>query len=123
MTRRNTELLLLLLAAPIVLLLYAMIVINQGLSLSVNTLGVPLGILTAFALAHLAVRKWAPGADPAILPISFALAGIGIAFVTRLAPTLAVRQLMWLYAGLAAMVLILALVRNIDKVAQYKYTL
>ena len=123
MTRRNTELLLLLLAAPIVLLLYAMIVINQGLTLSVNTLGVPLGILAAFALAHFAVRKWAPGADPAILPISFALSGIGIAFVTRLAPTLAVRQLMWLYAGIAAMVLILALVRNVDKVAQYKYTL
>ena len=123
MTRRNTELLLLLLAAPIVLLLYAMMVINQGLSLSVNTLGVPLGILAAFALAHLAVRKWAPGADPAILPISFALAGIGIAFVTRLAPDLAVRQLIWLYTSIAAMVLILALVRNVDKVAQYKYTL
>ena len=116
MTRRNTELLLLLLAAPLVVLLYAMIVINQGLSLSVNTLGVPLGIFGAFALAHFAVRKWAPGADPAILPISFALAGIGIAFVTRLAPDLAVRQVAWLYAGIVAMIAVLILVRNIDKI-------
>ncbi|MBQ9021222.1 MAG: FtsW/RodA/SpoVE family cell cycle protein [Eggerthellaceae bacterium] len=123
MTRRNTELLLLLLAAPIVLLLYAMIILNQGLELSVESLGVPLGIFVAFALAHLAARKFAPAADPAILPISFALAGIGIAFVTRLAPDLAVRQVMWLFAGIAAMVIILIFVRNIDKVAQYKYTL
>ncbi|MBQ9068393.1 MAG: FtsW/RodA/SpoVE family cell cycle protein, partial [Eggerthellaceae bacterium] len=123
MTRRNTELLLLLLAAPIVVLLYAMIVVNQGLSISVNTLGVPLGIFGAFALAHFAVRTWAPGADPAILPISFALAGIGIAFVTRLAPDLAVRQVAWLYAGVAAMVAVLILVRSIDRVANYKYTL
>lgn len=123
MTRRNTEFLLLLLASPIVVLLYAMIVVNQGLSLNTDTLGVPLGILVAFVIAHLAARKWAPGADPAILPISLVLAGIGIAFVTRLAPDLAVRQVMWLYAGIAAMIAVLAFVRNIDKVAQYKYTL
>ncbi len=123
MTRRNTELLLLILAAPLVILLYAMIVVNQGASLDVNTLGVPLGIFCAFALAHLAVRKWAPGADPAILPISFALSGIGIAFITRLAPDLAIKQLMWLYAGIICMVLVLVFIKNIDKVANYKYTL
>ena len=123
MTRRNTELLLLLLAAPLVVLLYAMIVVNQGLGISVETLGVPLGIFGAFALAHFAVRIWAPGADPAILPLSFALSGIGIAFVTSLAPDLAVRQVMWLYAGIVAMVAVLILVRNIDRVADYKYTL
>ncbi len=123
MTRRNIELLLLLVAAPIVILIYAMIVVNQGQALGVNTLGVPLGIFGAFALAHFTVRKWAPGADPAILPVSFALAGIGIAFVTRLAPDLAVRQVAWLYLGIAAMVAVLVFVRNLDKVASYKYTL
>lgn len=123
MTRRNTELLLLVLAAPIVVLIYAMIVLNQGQELGVNTLGVPLGIFTAFGLAHLAVRIWARDADPAILPITFALSGIGIAFVTRLAPDLAVRQLAWLFASIVAMVLVLAFVRNLDKLAKYKYTL
>lgn len=123
MTRRNIELLLLLLAAPIVVLLYAMIVVNQGQSLNVNTLGVPLGIFGAFAIAHFTIRKWAPGADPAILPTSFALSGIGIAFVTRLAPDLAVRQVLWLYLGIAAMIAVLVLVRNLDKITEYKYTL
>ena len=88
-----------------------------------NTLGVPLGIFVAFVLAHLSVRKFAPGADPAILPLAFALSGIGIAFVTRLAPDLAMRQVMWLFLGVVCMVVVLALLRNVDRLANYKYTL
>lgn len=123
MTRRNTELLLLLIAAPVVILLYAMIVMNNGESLDVNTLGVPLGMFATFGAAHLAVRKWAPAADPAILPISFALSGIGIAFITRLNPDMAVRQFFWLLASVACMVLVLIFLRKLDRVANYKYTL
>ena len=88
MTRRNAELFLLLLAAPIVVLLYAMIVINQGQQLDVNTLGVPLGIFAAFAVAHLAIRKFAPGADSAILPVAFALSGIDVQLKAVIAPML-----------------------------------
>lgn len=123
MTRRNVELVLLLVAAPVVALLFAMIAINQGQSLNMTTLGVPAAIFVAFVIAHLAVRKFASNADPALLPISFALSGIGIAFVTSLAPDLAVGQVMWLFVGVACMVLVLVFVRNLDKVANYKYTL
>ncbi|WP_172135153.1 FtsW/RodA/SpoVE family cell cycle protein [Adlercreutzia sp. ZJ473] len=123
MTRRNIELLLLVIAAPLVIVLFAMMVVTGGQELSFNTLGVPIGIFAAFVTAHLAVRKLAPEADPALLPITFALSGIGIAFVTRLAPDLASRQLMWLFAGVACMVVVLAVVRNLDKLAHYKYTL
>ena len=123
MTRRNLELILLCIAAPLVILMFAMLVVNQGQPLNFNTLGVPIGIFAAFVVAHLAVRKLAPGADPAILPITFALSGIGIAFVTRLRPELAVGQLMWLFVGVAFMVLALLFVRNLDRHARYKYTL
>lgn len=123
MTRRNLELVLLCIAAPLVILMFAMLVVNQGQPLNFNTLGVPIGIFVAFVVAHLAMRKLAPGADPAILPITFALSGIGIAFVTRLRPELAVGQLMWLFVGVACMVAVMALVRNLDKLARYKYTL
>ena len=123
MTRRNLELILLCIAAPLVVLMFAMLVVNQGQPLNFNTLGVPIGIFAAFVVAHLAVRKLAPGADPAILPITFALSGIGIAFVTRLRPELAVGQLMWLFVGVACLVLVLLFVRNLDKLARYKYTL
>lgn len=123
MTRRGIELLLLCIAAPLVIVLFAMLVTTGGAALSFTTLGVPIGIFCAFIIAHLAIRKLAPNADPALLPISFALSGIGIAFITRLAPDLAVRQLMWLYLGIAVMVLILLIVRNLDKLSHYKYTI
>lgn len=129
MTKRNTELLLLIVAAPIVIVMFAMMVLNgagtiDGLhELSFNTLGIPIGIFVAFLLAHIAIRWLAPEADPALLPITFALSGIGIAFVTRLAPAAATRQLMWMFAGVVIMVLVLLAVRKLDKLAGYKYTL
>ncbi len=123
MTRRNLELLLLIVAAPIVVLLFVMLAVNAGLGLSVNTLGVPIGLFVVFIAAHLAIRKLSPGADPAILPLTFALSGIGIAFVTRLAPDLAVRQVMWLFLSIAIMIVILIFIKNPDKLANYKYTL
>ncbi len=123
MKRRNIELILLCVAAPIVLLLFAMVALNDDQPLTLETLGVPLGIFVAFLIAHLAVRRFAPGADPAILPIAFALSGIGIAFVTRLAPDKAVSQVMWLFLGIACLLAALIIIRNLDKVANYKYTL
>ncbi len=123
MTRRNTELLLLCIAAPLVLLLFAMVAMNQDGSVTLDNLTVPLGMFATFVVAHLAIRKLAPGADPAILPISFALTGIGIAFITRLAPDLAMRQVGWLFLGVVFMIVVLAAVRNLDKLSNYKFTI
>lgn len=123
MTRRNIELILLCVAAPLVVLLFAMLAMNQGLTLNANTLGVPVGIFVAFIIAHIATRKFAPGADPAILPIVFVLSSIGICFVERLAPELAMAQVVWLFVGVACMVLVMVFIRNLDKVANFKYTL
>ena len=98
-TRRGTELWLLLLAALPVMLLYAMYVTNMHVELSISSLAVPIGLFGAFAVAHMAIRRLAPGADPAILPAVFLLSGMGIAFVTRLAPSLAVNQVIWLFVS------------------------
>ena len=124
MTRRNTELLLLCLAAPLVVLLFAMITMHQGglNAITLESLGVPLGLFGAFVAAHVATRIFAKNADPAILPVVFALSGVGIAFVTRLVPDLAARQVIWLFAGIACMIATLVVVRNLDKLAQYKYS-
>lgn len=123
LSRRSSEFLLLILAAVPVLLLYAMLLINLGQDISASTLMVPLGLFGAFAIAHFAVRILAPGADPAILPIVFVLSGTGIAFVTRLAPSLAINQVIWLFLSVGAMVATLIVVRDIDRLARYKYTL
>ena len=123
MTRRNIELLLLVVAAPLVIVLFVMMALNAGEKVGLNALGVPIGLFAAFVVAHLATRKLAPDADPAILPITFALSGIGIAFVTRLAPDLALNQVLWLLLGVALMIGTLAVSRKLEKIASYKYTL
>ena len=123
MTRRNLELVLLCIAAPIVILLFAMLALNKGEQLGLTTLGVPLGLFGAFIIAHIATRFLAPDSDPAILPIVFALSGVGISFVTRLAPNLAVNQVIWLFVSVAAMIVTLALSHRFEKLAGYKYTL
>ncbi len=122
MKRRTIELILLCVAAPFVALLFAMLAVNAGQTLDFNTLGVPIGIFVAFVIAHLAVRKFAPGADPAILPIVFALSSIGICFVERLAPNLAMTQVIWLFVGVVCMILVLVFTRNLEKIANFKYT-
>jgi peptidoglycan glycosyltransferase len=120
--RRTTELLLLIVGAVPVFLLYATYLMQQGSALTLQAFTVPIGLLVGFAVAHIAVRILAPGADPAILPIVFVLSGIGITFVTRLAPSLANGQVMWLFVSIGAMIAVLALVRNLDTLARYKYT-
>ncbi|MDR0347632.1 MAG: FtsW/RodA/SpoVE family cell cycle protein, partial [Coriobacteriales bacterium] len=96
---------------------------GDGRPLTLETLAVPFGLFGAFIVSHLAIRKLAPNADPALLPIVFVLSGIGIAFVMRLAPKLASRQVMWLFLAIAAMLVTLLLVRSIRKLCSYKYLL
>lgn len=123
MSRRTTELLLLIAAAFPVTLLYALYVVNAGAVLSFQTLAVPLGLFAAFAAAHIGVRLFAPDADPALLPIVFALSGIGITFVTRLEPSASMGQIVYLFLGVALMVGTLAVVKNLEVVKRYKYVL
>ncbi len=128
MSRRSIELILLFVAAPIIVLLFAMLAINDGESLNMTTLGVPIGLFAVFMVAHIAIRGLAPGGDPALLPISFLLSGIGIAFITRIAPyadntNMAVNQVMWLFVAVICMIIVLVAGRNIDRFAKYKYTL
>ncbi len=122
MSRRTTELLLLIAAAFPVTLLYALYVVTTGAALSFQTLAVPLGLAAAFAAAHIGVRILAPGADPALLPIVFTLSGIGITFVTRLDSNAAMGQIILLFVSVALMVGTLAVVKNLDVVKRYKYT-
>ena len=123
MSRRSTELLLLGIAAVIVMIMYGMLVVTSGLELNLGNVLIPVGIIVAFLIAHFSVRKLAPSADPVILPIVLVLTGIGITFIMRLAPDLALRQVMWLFAGVICMIVTLVIVKNLSRVANYKYTL
>ncbi len=119
---RTLELILLCLAAIPVGVLFAMLAAAEGDSLGTAAWAVPLGLLLGFGAAHIAERKWAPAADPALLPITFLLSGIGIVFVTRLAPDLATKQVLWLFLGIACLLAILIFVKRAEQLTRYKYT-
>ncbi len=123
MSRRTIELLLLLAAAPVVLLIFALVTGAKGGSVTWADLAVPGALLGAFFLAHLGVRFLAPDADPGLLPIAALLTGIGLAFVTRLDAELAASQVVWIFVGVAALIGTLAAVRSLERLAGYKYTI
>ncbi len=120
---RTTELYLILGATPVLALIFVMSAITAGSDLTLEAFAVPIGLFVAFVGSHFVICKLAPNSDNAILPITYALSGIGIAFVFRLAPKLAVNQLMWLFAGIALMLITLVMVRSISELARYKYTI
>lgn len=120
---RSTELYLILAATPILGLLFAMFMISSGTEITPETLAVPIGLFIAFIASHFAICALAPNADNALLPLTYLLSGIGIIFVFRLAPDLATNQLIWLFTGVAMMVVTLILVRSINALSRYKYTI
>jgi cell division protein FtsW (lipid II flippase)/cell division protein FtsI/penicillin-binding protein 2 len=120
---RNTELMLLLAAAPPVLLVFALAGTAEAREFGWELLYIPGGLLAAFLAAHLAVRRFASGADPALLPISFVLSGLGLAFVTRLDAELGASQVVWLFLAVAALVATLVVVPSLEHLARYKYTI
>jgi len=122
-SRRTTELLLLLAAAPPVLLVFALVETQAAREFSAASLAVPAALLAAFVAAHLAIRRFAAQADPGLLPAAFVLSGMGLAFVTRLDAELAASQVMWLFIGVAALVVTLVAVPSLERLARYKYTI
>ncbi|HWU33027.1 MAG TPA: FtsW/RodA/SpoVE family cell cycle protein [Marmoricola sp.] len=78
--------------------------------------------------AHVAIRRFAPYADPTILPIISALNGIGLAMIERLhhaqphtAPSGA-KQLMWTTVGVICFIAILAFMRDHRRLQGVTYT-
>ena len=79
-------------------------------------------MLGLYVVAHLAVRRFAPRADPTLLPIAFLLNGIGFVTISRLDRDLARVQAVWTAVGIAAFVVTLVVVRNVRTLERYKYT-
>src|SRR5689334_17688641 len=75
-TRRGTELALLGFVAGLVALAFVLISENQFQTLKPEVLLYVAGYAVLFGLAHLAVRKLAPYADPLILPCASLLNGL-----------------------------------------------
>ena len=136
-TGRGIELVLLAFAAVLVTGALALVEANQEQELTQALLWVGLAYLALFAIAHLAVRRFAPYADPLILPCVALLNGLGLVMIHRLdlarvQPALAAgddapaellsRQVAWTAIGLALFVAVLWVVRDHRTIARYAYT-
>jgi cell division protein FtsW (lipid II flippase) len=113
-----------------------------GLGLRGKLPGLP-GAVVVFAIlmvcAHLAIRRFAPYADPLLLPLAALLNGLGIVMIYRLQlsgrhgnPGLRVTdmsssatttQLLYTGVGIAALIVVLALIREPRVLQRYTYTL
>jgi cell division protein FtsW (lipid II flippase) len=82
--RRNSELYLLAFAFGVT----AFAFLNVGATLKGPSAGTIIEYLVAYMaitlVAHLAIRRWAPYADPLLLPIATLLNGLGLVFIYRL---------------------------------------
>lgn len=80
------------------------------------------GVMGLFVVAHLAVRRFAPQADPTLLPLAAFLTGFGFMMIARLDEDLARVQAVWAAVGVAAFVATLVIVRRVRTLERYRYT-
>ena len=103
--------------------LYALAGLGKAGNLPAN-IGPFLAIIFGLLLvAHLAMRRLAPNADPILLPTAGLLNGIGYVFIARLSSHEARLQAVWTALGIAAFIVTLLLVRRARDLERYRYSL
>jgi cell division protein FtsW (lipid II flippase) len=136
-TGRSIELVLLAFSAVIFTGALVLVEANQEQQLTPSLLWVGLAYLGLFTLGHVAVRRFAPYADPLILPSVALLNGLGLVMIHRLdlaavvsataageaAPSGALpRQVAWTAIGMVLFIAVLGVVRDHRTLARYAYT-
>jgi cell division protein FtsW (lipid II flippase) len=82
--RRRTELLMLVFSVLLVAFAYVNVGLGFKGTVPPGVVEYIVGFVVLLAIAHLAVRRWAPYADPLLLPLAAALNGLGIVMIYRL---------------------------------------
>ncbi len=121
--RRRTELGLIVLVVILTGGLYVLAGFGKAGQMPAN-IGPFLGVLFVLLLvAHLAMRRLAPLADPILLPVGGLLNGIGYVFIARLSPHEARLQAFWTALGLGVFIATLVVVRRARDLERYRYTM
>jgi peptidoglycan glycosyltransferase len=120
--RRMTELILGLLALAITVFGYVLVELADSPNLPPDLWAILAAVSGLFVIAHLAVRQFAPEADPTLLPLTVLLTGFGFVMISRLDRDLARVQAGWAAVGVLAFVLTLALVRRVRTLERYRYS-
>ena len=137
--RRQTELLMLIFAVGLVLFAYASVGLGLNGKVPAGIAGYGLGFVVIVFIAHLAVRRLAPWADPLLLPLAALLNGLGVVMINRLqqsgrngnpgnqiitmTSSATAVQVLYSAVGVAAFVGVLLFVREVRVLQRYTYTL
>ncbi len=132
--RRSTELIMLVFSFALVAFAFANVGYSLNGRLPSGLAEYMAGFIVILLLAHLAMRRWAPWADPLLLPLAAMLNGLGVAMTYRLAaqgklltaplsPSATGIQLVYTVIGVACFVAVLILIREPRVLQRYTYTL
>ena len=130
--RRNAELLLLGFAALITTVALLIVEANREQGLSWDLARYTVGYVVLFGGAHLAVRRFAPYADPLLLPVVALLNGLGLVMIHRLDLAegqtssgglggTANQQMLWTLVGVIGFALVVAFLDDHRVLARYGY--
>ncbi len=123
MTRRNSESGLMIMAVLLSLGALILVTFAQSDTLPASFFVHALFVVAIAAVSHTVVRRFAPNADPILLPCAITLAGIGFAVVKRLDPALAGPQTVWIAVGAGAFCLTLIILRDHRILENFRYSL
>jgi peptidoglycan glycosyltransferase len=126
---RRVELGLIALIAIVVVSAYGLASLGESASVPADIGPFLAWMLGLFFFVHLSVRRFAPAADPVLLPMALLLNGLGYVMIARLGEDvndgsdLAGLQSVWTAVGIGGFVVTLLLVPRIRELAQYRYLL
>lgn len=120
--RRNVELRLGLVAVVITTFGYLLVQLADKPNLPPDLWLFLAVMIILYVVAHYAVRRLAPLADPVLLPVVAFLNGVGFVTISRLDRDLARSQAGWTAAGVAMFVVTLVVVRRVRTLERYRYT-
>ena len=130
--RRGAELFLLLLALAVGIGAYAAVGLGMEGTIPADIVGYGGWLTALIVVAHVAVRIFAPYADPVLLPLVAALNGLGLAVIHRLDldntaqcvdnVSFARQQLIWMTLGVVLFVATLGLLRVHRLLQRLTYT-
>ncbi len=131
-TRRNAELLLLGFAAVITTVALLLVEANQEQGLRWDLAQYTVAYLALFTGAHLAVRRFAPYADPLLLPLVALLNGLGLVMIHRLDLAqgettsqglggTANQQMLWTLVGVLGFSAVVIFLRDHRMLSRYGY--
>jgi cell division protein FtsW (lipid II flippase) len=130
--RRNLELVLLLFAIVVCGFADASAELGLNGKLDSGFLVQVLGLAALALAAHLVVRRWAPYADPLILPLAVILTGLGLVLIHRLdysyikvygSTAAAPNQVMWTAIAVVVFAAVIVLVKHHRVLSRYTYLL